>query len=221
MYSILNQLRSPIAQRIIFFVLPLMHLAGFIGLQWPPAQLLFKALVPFHLLTTLTLLLLFHSDWNRSAVLFCLIAYIVGFTVEALGVHTGVIFGEYRYGATLGWKVIEIPLVIGVNWLTLIYSTGMVANHWHPSGWVKALLAAGVVVGLDVLIEPVAIRLDFWQWAGNTVPFQNYAAWYMIAFGLLWLFYALPFRKQNRLAGLMLICQAAFFAAHNLAYFIE
>ncbi|AEI49836.1 carotenoid biosynthesis protein [Runella slithyformis] len=221
MYSILNQLRTPIAQRVIFIILPLMHIAGFIGLQFPPTQPLFKALVPFHLLSSLALMLLFHSDWNKSAVLFCVIAYIVGFTVEALGVHTGVIFGEYRYGPTLGWKMIEIPLIIGVNWLTLIYSTGVVANQWHRSGSVKALLAAGVVVGLDVLIEPVAIRLDFWQWSGNTVPLQNYVAWYIIAFGLLWLFYELPFRKQNRLAGLMLICQAAFFAAHNIAYFIE
>jgi bisanhydrobacterioruberin hydratase len=221
MYSIPDQLRSPIGQRIIFIVLPLMHLAGFIGLQWPPAQLLFKALVPFHLLTTLALLLLFHTDWNKSAILFCTVAYLVGFSIEALGVHTGVIFGQYRYGVTLGWKVIDIPLVIGANWLTLIYSAGIVANHWHRSSMVKALLAAWVVVGLDVLIEPVAIRLDFWQWAGNTVPFQNYAAWYIVAFGLLWLFYQLPFHKQNRLAGLILICQMAFFAAHNIAYFLE
>jgi bisanhydrobacterioruberin hydratase len=35
------------------------------------------------------------------------------------------------------------------------------------------------------------------------------------------LFYQLPFHKQNRLAGLILICQMAFFAAHNIAYFLE
>ncbi|WP_428657869.1 carotenoid biosynthesis protein [Runella sp.] len=221
MYSFLNRLRSPISQRIIFIVLPLMHIAGFIGLQFPPTQALFKALVPFHLLSSLALLLLFHMDWNRSALLFCIVAYLVGFIIEALGVHTGIIFGSYHYGTTLGWKIINIPLIIGANWLTLIYSAGVAAQHWHRSPFVKALLAALVVVGLDVLIEPIAIRLDFWQWVDNTIPLQNYVAWYIVSFGLLWLFYVLPFQKQNRLAVVLLVCQIVFFAAHNIVYFIE
>jgi hypothetical protein len=42
-------------------------------------------------------------------------------------------------------------LIIGVNWLTLIYAAGIIANQWHHSNWMKALLAAGmVVVGIDV-----------------------------------------------------------------------
>ena len=221
MYSYLSQLRSPAGQRVIFIVLPLMHLAGFIGLQFPPTQALFKALVPFHLLSSLGLLLLFHTDWNKNMFIFCAVAYFVGFTIEALGVHTGLIFGQYHYGATLGWKFIEIPLVIGANWLVLIYCAGVVANTWSQTPLVKTLLAATVVVALDILIEPVAIRLDFWQWTNNTVPLQNYVAWYVVAFGLLWLFYKLPFHKQNRLAGLLLICQFAFFLSHNVTYFIE
>ena len=198
-----------------------MHLAGIIGLQIPATQALFKALVPFHLLTCLGLLLFFHTDWNKYALLFFLITYSVGFAVEALGVHTGLIFGQYQYGPTLGPKLIDIPVVIGVNWVILIYSAGAIGQHWHNSSWIKALIAAAAVTVTDVLIEPVAIRLDFWQWSGNSVPLQNYIAWYIVSFGLLRLFYALPFRKDNRLAGLLAGCQVIFFAAHNLIYFIE
>ena len=222
MYAFFYQLRSSATfQRTIFIILPLMHLVGFLGLQISISRPLFKALVPFHLLSSLILLLLFHLDWNRFVVFFCLVAYFTGFVVEALGVHTGMIFGQYHYGATLGWKVLDVPLIIGVNWLTLTYAVGIIANRWHHSRWVKALLAAGVVVGIDVLIEPVAVRLDFWSWAGDSIPFQNYTAWYVVAFGLLWLFYQLPFPKQNRLAGLFLVCQILFFLAHNLMYILE
>jgi putative membrane protein len=222
MYSFLSQLRlSSTFQRVIFIVLPLMHIAGFIGLQNSFTQPLFKALVPFHLLTSLAVLLIFHPEWNRSALFFCLIAYFAGFGIEALGVHTGMIFGNYQYGTTLGPKLWDVPPVIGANWLTLIYSAGIIANRWHRSHWIKALLAAGMVVGIDILIEPVAIQLDFWSWAGGTVPFQNYVAWYIVSFGLLWLFYTLPFSKENRAAGLLLICQVLFFAAHNLTYILE
>jgi bisanhydrobacterioruberin hydratase len=222
MYSFLSQLRhSSSFQRVIFIVLPLMHITGFLGLQNSFTQPLFKALVPFHLLTSLAVLLLFHTDWNRPAVFFCLIAYFVGFIIEALGVYTGMIFGQYHYGATLGPKLLDVPLVIGANWLTLIYSAGIIANQWHRSHWIKALLAAGMVVAIDMLIEPVAIRLDFWSWVGGSIPLQNYVAWYIVSFGLLWLFYKLPFPKQNRAAGLLLACQALFFGAHNLTYILE
>jgi bisanhydrobacterioruberin hydratase len=222
MYSYFHQLRSSATfQRIIFIIVPLMHLTGFLGLQIAVTQPFFKALVPFHLLTSVAVLLIFHTDWNGPAVLFCFIAYFVGFLIEALGVYTGMIFGHYHYGATLGPKALDVPLVIGANWLTLIYSAGIIANQWHRSNWIKALLAAGMVVGIDMLIEPVAIRLDFWSWAGGAIPFQNYMAWYIIAFGLLWLFYKLPFSKQNSMAGLLLACQAVFFAAHNLTYILE
>jgi len=222
MYSYIHQLRSSATfQRIIFIVVPLMHLTGFLGLQIAVTQPFFKALVPFHLLTSVAVLLIFHTDWNRPAVLFFLISYSVGFLIEAVGVYTGMIFGHYHYGATLGPKALDVPLVIGANWLTLIYSAGIIANKWHRSNRIKALLAAGMVVGIDILIEPVAIRLDFWSWMGDSIPFQNYVAWYIVAFGLLWLFYKLPFSKQNRMAGLLLACQAVFFAAHNLTYMLE
>jgi len=197
-----------------------MYLTGFLGLQFEATAALFKALVPFHLITSLGLLLIFQVDWNRNFLIFCSVTYLTGFLVEALGVHTGLIFGEYQYGATLGWKVIEIPLVIGANWLALIYSIGVIINRWQQSNLVKTLLAAAVVVGLDILIEPVATRLDFWSWATISVPLQNYVAWFVISFGLLWLFYQSSFSKQNRMAGLFLVCQVLFFAFHNLVYLL-
>jgi hypothetical protein len=33
----------------------------------------------------------------------------------------------------------------------------------------------------DWIMEPVAIRLDYWTWAGGDIPMQNYFAWFVIA----------------------------------------
>ncbi len=221
MYSYPNpvHLSTPV-KRIIFVVLPLMHIAGFIGLQLEASQSLFKALVPFHLLSCLVLLLLFQEQWNAKTLIFCVITYLVGFFIEALGVHTGLIFGQYQYGETLGWKIIDIPLVIGVNWLILIFCTGILLHEWYQNPWLKAAIGATLIVAIDFLIEPVAIRLDFWDWTYHQIPLQNYIAWYVVAFGLLCLFFNLSFPKHNRIAVLLLICQALFFAAHNLAYYL-
>ena len=37
------------------------------------------------------------------------------------------------------------------------------------------------MVGLDFLIEPVAISLDFWSWQGGQIPLQNYIMWFLIS----------------------------------------
>jgi putative membrane protein len=47
---------------------------------------------------------------------------VAGFFIEAIGVNTGLIFGNYVYKTTLGWKFLETPLIIGVNWILLTCS---------------------------------------------------------------------------------------------------
>ena len=72
------------------------------------------------------------------------------------------------------------------------------------------------MVSLDVLIEPVAIKLDFWRWQENVVPFQNYIGWYGVGFLILALyFYFLP-KYENRLAELLLLLQFVFFGIFNV-----
>jgi uncharacterized membrane protein len=197
-----------------------MYLAGIAGLQVPALVPVFQPLIPLNLLASLALLLLFHTDWNRPFLLYCVVAFSVGFLVEVAGVHTGLIFGSYQYGTALGWQLWEVPLVIGTNWLMLTYACGSVCDRLPAAAWTKALAAAGLMTSLDVLIEPVAIRLGFWDWNSPEVPLQNYLAWYVVSALLLLLFYRLPFRKQNRLAFLLLLMQFIFFGISTLFTFV-
>ena len=199
-------------------LLAVMHFAGFLGLQANWTRPWFEALVPFNLLATTSILLYFHQDWSRRFWLFALITSLSGFFVEVLGVHSQVIFGSYFYEQTLGYKILDVPVVIGLNWLMLIYITGDICHRlpWH---WVfKSLLAAALMVLLDSVIEPVAIVHDFWEWQGGTIPLQNYLAWYIISFLLLCLFYLLKFKKDNPLSLGLYLVQILFFVAHCLSY---
>jgi putative membrane protein len=211
----------PRAERVIRTILPLMYLAGAIGLQYPQTAELFALLTPLNLLSSLVFLLLFHTDWRPTFWAYAALAFLVGFGVEVVGVHTGLIFGSYQYGSVLGVKVAEVPLTIGVNWLLLTYACGSVCDAFRWPVWSKVLAAAGLMTLLDVLIEPVAIRLDFWSWNSPSVPLQNYLAWYVISAFLMIAFYTLPFRKNNRLALLMLAVQFLFFGLSNLLYFAD
>ena len=209
---------SPQARRVIFVILPLMYLAGLVGLNVPFTAPLFRVLTPFNLVASLILLLLFHTDFRPSFWAYCAVAFGVGFWVEVAGVRTGVIFGDYAYGAALGFKVLEVPVVIGTNWLMLNYLCGSVIDRLPLGILGKVPFAAGLMTLLDFVIEPVAARLDFWQWRGDTIPLQNYLAWFGISALLFFIYYKLPFRKENRLAPLLLALQFLFFGLNSLLH---
>lgn len=191
------------------------HAAGVIGLL-SPARTLFQWFTPFHLLLTVSLLLYFHRDWRASFWLFAGAVMLIGYWVEVLGVHTSLIFGSYAYDTTLGFKVFDVPLMIAVNWLLLTYVCGSVVHRLSINKWQKVLLAALLMVGLDYLIEPVAIAYNFWHWSSLHPPLHNYLGWLFTASLVQMLFHLLPFKKSNPLALFLLIIQAAFFVALQL-----
>lgn len=179
-------------------VLIILHTVGFFGLNSENATL-FQKLTPVNLLVTLILLTWNQAQKNRAWYLFAIAIYIAGFLVEVLGVSTGVIFGEYNYGEALGpqWK--GTPFLIGVNWLILVISTGAIAQYFFNSKIAKALIASTLMVLLDSFIEPLAGDLNFWYWPEETVPVQNYIAWWIIALAMHTVYQYLPVTRNNKI----------------------
>lgn len=139
-------------------------------------------LTPFVLLV-FGLAVLLRTAWHDYRLLiWCLAAYLFTFTVEALGVHSGLIFGEYYYGNTLGLKFLGVPLVIGFNWVIVVLGAITIAKRISGNVFLSALLAAFFTAIFDIPLEIVAVNLDYWQWAGGIVPLQNYLAWFVVAF---------------------------------------
>lgn len=196
---------------ISVILLILIYIAGIVGLQHPVLRPYFKLLVPVSLLTSLIMLLWYHTDWRGTFWVYAVGAVLVGFWVEVIGVHTGLIFGKYAYGPVLGPHVLAVPPVIGLNWLLLSYCCGSICDQLKVSWWAKAVVASSLMVGLDLFIEPVAIQLDFWSWFGQPVPAQNYIAWWVISCFLFLAWYRLPFRKTNRIAPWLFMVQFFFF----------
>ena len=199
------------------FILSVLYTVGVIGILLPLHEQ-FVRLTPLNLLVSLGLVLFFHPHWKRSTWLLLLLCFGFGFGMELLGVQTGLVFGDYSYGQTLGWKIWETPLMIGFNWVMLVYCSGVTVNHFlvKHSPWLKTTLAATLMVLLDILIEPIAIRYDFWSWAGNEIPLQNYLAWFGIAFVLLRIFFYIEERTNNKVAIALFILQFLFFGILNL-----
>ncbi len=205
--------RPSVSARHAVIFLAVTHLAGVIGYLVPALCPWFQALTPFHLLLTTSLLLYFHSDWRSSFLVFVLVVSQIGYWVEVIGVRTSLIFGDYAYDTTLGPKLLEVPLMIGVNWVLMTYLCGSVCARLPIKKLYKVFIAALLMVGVDILIEPVAIKYDFWHWANGTPPLHNYIGWLGTALLVQSLFSGLSFRKENPIAAPLLIIQLLFYTS--------
>ncbi len=192
-------------------VLAINHAVGIAGFMHPEFRELFQQLTPLNLLFTAAVLFFFHQPWSAKFIAYITAVGLAGYGVEVLGVHTGVIFGEYQYGATLGPKVFDVPLMIGVNWMVLVYATGVVVGSFVKQPILRAALAASLMVLLDVFMEPFAIASDMWSWAENTIPVQNYIAWWIISFILLLPLSYFFQKAKNPLAAPVYLIQLFFF----------
>ena len=193
-------------------VLLILHGVGVLGFSiegWKP---LFETLTPFNLLITNLLLGFFHKTWTRRFESWAALCFLAGFLVEVAGVQTGLIFGEYAYSGVLGPRLLGTPLLIGLNWLMLVYVSGVLCEKISGKPLVVAALGASLMTAMDLIMEPVAIKLNFWSWFGQNPPLQNFIAWWLIAFVLILGFALLSKRTvKNPLAGWVLAAQLLFF----------
>ncbi len=193
-------------------IIILFHVVGLIGFAVPVLRPLFLQIVPFHLLLMLAVVLVNHYRANEGFWLFAFLIFIAGIAAEWVGVHKQWIFGDYHYGETLGIKVWDIPLMIGVNWFLLIYATGVLMQRSRLMSMIARIITGAVVlVLLDVLIEPVAIRFDYWSWTEGHPPVKNYVCWFLVSAVFLGVFEQFKFKPQNIVAPILLLVQFVFF----------
>ena len=69
---------------------------------------------------------------------------------------------------------------------------------------------------LDLLIEPIAIQYDFWEWKSEDIPLQNFITWWLLAFVFSWGIALVKDKCQNGVAVYLLILQVLFFGILNL-----
>ncbi|WP_460613221.1 carotenoid biosynthesis protein [Hymenobacter seoulensis] len=194
-------------------ILLLFHATGLLGLAFSQDPSFFLQFVPLNLLLTLGLLLAFQPRRTAAFWSFCVVVMVAGFFVEVVGVRTGLLFGHYEYGATLGPKWLNVPLMIGVNWLMLTYTAGILARYLPIPNFLRAVVAALLLVGLDVCLEPVAVQYDFWSWQYDIIPLLNFKGWFAVSLILQVYFNRVDFVKRNPLVPFVYLVQLLFFFA--------
>lgn len=191
------------------------YVSGILGILSNTDTIDFLSLTPLNLMVSMVLLLINHQNGMAKQWWVFFVIAISGYFIEVLGVNTGLIFGHYVYGETLGFKLLGTPLIIGVNWMVLTYSVVYTIGKSQQDKILLAAISAGILVGLDFLIEPVAIAFDFWTWTENNIPLKNYVAWYGIAFVFSYFMIYFKGESKNKFAPYLLVFQFLFFGIFN------
>lgn len=117
------------------------------------------------------------------------VAAVVGFGADVLGVHTGVPFGDYGYSATLGVQLAGVPLLAALAWAMMAWPAALVARRLAATMPVRVLVGAWALASWDLFLDPQLVAAGAWRWADPNphlpgepaVALTNYAGWLLVA----------------------------------------
>jgi putative membrane protein len=128
----------------------------------------------------------------RAAGRLVLVAGGGGLLAEAVGVHTGFPFGEYRYTGSLGFAVFGVPAVVPLAWVMMAWPALLVGRALAGAGrplWLVVPFGAWALASWDVFLDPQMVDAGHWVWAHPApglpgvadVPLTNFAGWALVA----------------------------------------
>lgn len=206
-----KNIHIPANEKMIIYLV-VIYIIGIVGMLVEATTQIFIFLVPLNIISALAIVFLYHKAWNNRFIIAICATYGGGFLLEWLGIKTGIIFGNYQYGEGLGPKIDQVPIIMGLNWLLLVYGATAISSRFFNKTYLIAALGATLMVIYDLFLEPSAILYNFWNWPGDRAPLQNYLAWWVSAFVFISFFMAITkIQPKNRVAEAIFWLQIAFF----------
>jgi putative membrane protein len=196
-------------------LLLLFYFFGLLGISLAEYRDLFLPLTPLNLALTLFVFYRVNKDFSTTFFILSLLIFFIGFSVEAIGVLTGILFGSYSYGTVFGFKIFETPVMIGVNWLFLALSSYGVVQYFTKKAICLIFIPAILMTALDFLVEPVAIKLGFWHWENDVIPLQNYLMWFITSVFIHGIIYLFRPNINAKISFIIVSVQIVFFGVLN------
>lgn len=195
-------------KKYLIWFLVLVYVSGAIGFLINPG--FFLPFTPYNLILTAFVFMLHQPFKQRSFVLSFAAIAVIGFIAEIIGVNTGLVFGNYSYGGSLGYKIMGVPLLISVNWALLVCAAVIIVSKIVSNIWILSLVSSLFITAIDLLIEQVAFKLDFWRFSSGIAGLHNYIGWLVLSF-FLSLSFAGYIRKGEFSSSLIIIFLQLFF----------
>lgn len=187
------------------------YVVGILLFMIPYTRTLFFNIISFSLLFVMACIFYYHKEWNiKTLLLFAFIA-VSSFALELVGVNTGDVFGTYTYDIGLGIKLWKTPLLIGLNWVFLVYASQAIISRRTSNPIWRILGGALLMVGYDVVLELAAPPMQMWHFESFYPPLDNFIVWFVAATVYHALIVRFGVETDNRPAQALFWTQIAFF----------
>lgn len=118
----------------------------------------------------------------RRGALFLISASVYATAIEATSVQTGFPYGFFNYNDQLGHLLFGVvPWAVSFGWVPLLVGAWALSQRLVVSNHVRALFIVFSLVVVDLVLDPGAVALGFWEWLTTgpyyTVPWVNFAGW--------------------------------------------
>jgi len=109
--------------------------------------------------------------------------------IEFVGLATGWPYGEFAYGVSLGPMLAGgVPLGLPIFFVPLVVNSYLLCTlllgDRAASAWVRVPAVIAAVLAVDLVLDPGAVALGFWDYGGGAyygVPWSNYEGWVLSA----------------------------------------
>lgn len=199
------------SERWVRIVLLILYAVGAVGMLIPTTKNWFVQLSALNLFISFLGLIISRKSQPLRFVLFLGFAFLIGVVVELIGVHTSYLFGHYYYGNNLGLKWNGIPLIIGANWGIMVVTSAAVIRRFDLNKHVELVVASVLMVLFDYILEPVAMKLDYWHWSQGEIPVYNFVSWFGVSYFLQWIYQRMKLPEVNKVAESLFLMMFIFF----------
>jgi isopentenyl-diphosphate Delta-isomerase len=119
--------------------------------------------------------------WRDAIVLWVLLG-ILALLIETTAIITGFPYGHFGYSQLLGYRLFGyVPWTVALAWTPLLLAAFAVARRTTDNVLVRMVAIALILVIFDMVLDPGAVRLGFWQYADGGafygVPASNFVGW--------------------------------------------
>jgi len=117
----------------------------------------------------------------------------LAFIAEVIGVRTGFPFGQYSYSDLLGPSIADVPLLIPLAWIMMLYPTYLASRYLTRNPLLKVAMGAWLMAAWDLYLDPQMIHEGYWTWFTATgeatfdIPWTNFVGWFATSAVFMWL----------------------------------
>jgi uncharacterized membrane protein len=205
------KIEKGISEKGTLYLFSCLYLFGLLWFNLPFTRELFISSIPLTLLLVIALVFSFHKEWNIKTILVFNSIAASSFLLELIGVSTGIPFGDYQYDRGLGWMLHNTPLVIGLNWLFLVYASQAIASKCSNNRLLIVLLGASLMLCYDLILECVAPAMEMWHFTSSYPPIENFFSWWVVGIIFQSILVVFNINVVNNPARILFFIQMVFF----------